>query len=173
MRRVFGHASQLFSQVMDAFLEEHVPAEALVVLHPAGAVGHDLGASWRPGRAGRPPGAAGATSNLPTFHAVPNGDLLVDGLAAGAQPGAGHDLARQQPVPAFAAEWFAGYERGVDVVLLVRAGGVRAMAGPCSADFEQMAARLGGIDRAAAHPVLTVRNPAGLENWTLLCSERP
>lgn len=41
------------------------------------------------------------------------------------------------------------------------------MAGPCSAEFEQMAARLGGIDCAAAHPVLTVRNPAGLENWTL------
>ena len=40
------------------------------------------------------------------------------------------------------------------------------MTAPCSAEFQRVAAALGGID-CDAHPVVTLRNPAGLDNWTL------
>ncbi len=41
------------------------------------------------------------------------------------------------------------------------------MAGPCPADFERMAAELGGFSCEGAQPVIQLRNPFGLTNWTL------
>ena len=113
MPRVFGHASQLFSQVMDGF-EEHVPAEALVVTTRRVL----SGTIWAREMAARVPvargWAAGGDEYPPTFHAVPNGDLLRMAWRLALSQVPGHAPARE-PVPAFAAEWFAGYERGVDV----------------------------------------------------------
>ena len=41
------------------------------------------------------------------------------------------------------------------------------MSGPCSADFQRLAAEVGGFTCAQAHPVIQIRNPFGLTNWTL------
>ncbi|MED5814408.1 hypothetical protein VST63_18775 [Mycolicibacterium sp. 050232] len=41
------------------------------------------------------------------------------------------------------------------------------MAGPCPADFERMAAELGGFTCDGAQPIIGLRNPFGLTNWTL------
>jgi hypothetical protein len=39
--------------------------------------------------------------------------------------------------------------------------------GGCGPDFEQVAAGLGGLDCAHAAPVVSVRSPLGLDNWTM------
>jgi hypothetical protein len=41
------------------------------------------------------------------------------------------------------------------------------MSGPCSADFQRLATEVGGFTCAEAHPVIQIRNPFGLTNWTL------
>lgn len=45
------------------------------------------------------------------------------------------------------------------------------MAGPCSADFEALAARLGGFGCEGAHPILDLHHPVGLDHWTMLVIE--
>ena len=41
------------------------------------------------------------------------------------------------------------------------------MSGPCPADFQRLAAEVGGFTCNEAHPVIQIRNPFGLTNWTL------
>jgi uncharacterized membrane protein YidH (DUF202 family) len=41
------------------------------------------------------------------------------------------------------------------------------MSGPCPADFQRLAAEVGGFTCDQARPVIQIRNPFGLTNWTL------
>lgn len=41
------------------------------------------------------------------------------------------------------------------------------MAGPCSADFEALATRLGGFGCDGANPIVNLHDPAGLDHWTM------
>ena len=45
------------------------------------------------------------------------------------------------------------------------------MAGPCAADFEALAARLGGFGCDGANPILNLHDPFGLDHWSLLVIE--
>lgn len=45
------------------------------------------------------------------------------------------------------------------------------MAGPCSADFERLAAQLGDFGCAGANPVLNLHDPFALDHWTMLVIE--
>ncbi len=41
------------------------------------------------------------------------------------------------------------------------------MSGPCPADFQRLAAEVGGFTCDQARPVIQIRSPFGLTNWTL------
>ncbi len=82
---------------------------------PTGAVGHDLArASWRPGCRSPAGGRRGATSTRRRSTRCRTATCCAwRGGWRSARCRATRPA--REPVPAFAAEWFAGYERGVDV----------------------------------------------------------
>lgn len=45
------------------------------------------------------------------------------------------------------------------------------MAGPCAADFQRLAAELGGFGCEGQHAVVNLHNPLGLDHWTMLLIE--
>jgi predicted metal-dependent hydrolase len=115
MPRVFGHAESVFTAIMAGF-DAHVPPEDLMV-----STRRVMStAMWLREVAGRVPGLRRVAARAPedayptAFGAVPSGDLVRMAWRLALSQLPGHRPARE-PLPAFADEWFAGFESGRDV----------------------------------------------------------